>query len=243
MSTEHLSYTHFIHNKYFKWYCNITNKAHKENRIYDSKIHEKHHFLPESMGGEDIVILTHREHYLCHELLVRFTTGKDKMKMCFALHTFFHFDYHRPSIKKSILYETHKKMFMISCSERTPYIKPDTFTFKNKFTEDVFIGTRNEFKKYSNITDQEIYNILSKNENGVCWHSKGWGVFNEKESCFSFELPRKKSSHPKIICEYCGKYTSTANYKRWHGENCVTVNSEKHITATQQIRNLNKKII
>lgn len=49
---------------------------------------ENHHILPHSMGGandpSNIVRLLTREHFVAHALLVRFTTGMDKVRMLFA---------------------------------------------------------------------------------------------------------------------------------------------------------------
>ena len=65
----------FQETKYIKWYFNIIGKALSENRIYDSKIHERHHILPRSLFSkykndkENLVILTFREHFICHALL------------------------------------------------------------------------------------------------------------------------------------------------------------------------------
>jgi len=221
MSTEHTSYNKFIQNKYYLWYCRIIQNALERNLLYDSQIHEKHHCLPESLGGKDLVILTFREHYLCHELLIRFTQNTDKMKMCFALHTFFHFNYHKPSIKKnSILYESHKKIFKQSCQERIPWIKKESYTFKNKKTNEIFEGTRNDFIKHTNLTNQEVYNLITKNSNNVCWHSKNWGIFNKNSNCFSYDLPRKKSIVEKVICPHCNIQIDIRNYKRWHDDKC-----------------------
>jgi hypothetical protein len=51
---------------------------------------EVHHILPLSMGGtndpSNLVSLTAREHFICHCLLLRMTTGKDRAKMIFAAH-------------------------------------------------------------------------------------------------------------------------------------------------------------
>jgi len=73
-------------NKYTKWYSNITNKA--KNRTLSSYT-ESHHIKPRSMGGPDtpdnLVDLTPREHFICHWLLVKMTTGKDHHKMLNAL--------------------------------------------------------------------------------------------------------------------------------------------------------------
>ena len=73
-------------NKYTKWYNNITDKA--KNRILDGYT-ESHHIKPRSMGGLDtqdnLVNLTPREHFICHWLLVKMTTGKNHHKMLNAL--------------------------------------------------------------------------------------------------------------------------------------------------------------
>jgi hypothetical protein len=73
-------------NKYTKWYNNITDKA--KNRTLDCYT-ESHHIKPRSMGGLDtldnLVDLTPREHFICHWLLVKMTTGQDHYKMLNAL--------------------------------------------------------------------------------------------------------------------------------------------------------------
>lgn len=81
-----------LQNKYAKWYYAIINKALSENRKkFKSVIHyDRHHIVPTSLGGSnDIsnkVWLTSKEHFICHTLLVKCTTGKDKMKMACAWH-------------------------------------------------------------------------------------------------------------------------------------------------------------
>ena len=73
-------------NKYNKWYQDITDRA--KNRNLDSYT-EKHHIQPRSLGGTDepgnLVALTAREHFICHWLLVKMTTGQDHHKMLNAL--------------------------------------------------------------------------------------------------------------------------------------------------------------
>jgi hypothetical protein len=73
-------------NKYTKWYNSITNTA--KSRVLDCYT-ETHHIKPRSLGGNDdlenIVELTAREHFICHWLLVKMTTGKDHHKMLNAL--------------------------------------------------------------------------------------------------------------------------------------------------------------
>jgi hypothetical protein len=56
---------------YLKVYCNLIRKA--ENRILPDGYTEKHHTFPKSIFGNNnrIVILTLREHYIAHCLLVK----------------------------------------------------------------------------------------------------------------------------------------------------------------------------
>ena len=65
---------------------NITDRA--KNRHLDSYT-ESHHIVPRSLGGGDdtdnLVNLTAREHFLCHWILVKMTSGQERHKMLNAL--------------------------------------------------------------------------------------------------------------------------------------------------------------
>ena len=112
-----------ITNKYAKWYYAIIDKALFEQRKkFRSDIHyERHHIVPTSLGGSnDIsnkVWLTPKEHFICHTLLVKCTTGKDKMRMACA--------WHRMATAKrytSKQYEVLKKQYaLIISGENNPF--------------------------------------------------------------------------------------------------------------------------
>jgi hypothetical protein len=76
----------FINNKYTTWYNSIITKANNRTIIGYT---EKHHIIPSSLGGsnskENLVVLTAREHFICHLLLTKMTIGNAKYKMNFAL--------------------------------------------------------------------------------------------------------------------------------------------------------------
>ncbi len=80
----------YLTNKYTKWYNNIILTA-KARSLLKIGYSEKHHIIPKSLGGnnskDNIVALTAREHYVCHLLLPKMTTGKDRNKMAYALST------------------------------------------------------------------------------------------------------------------------------------------------------------
>ena len=74
-------------NKYTTWYYNIISTA--QSRSLTEGYAEKHHIIPRSLGGTDdkdnLVVLTAREHFVCHLLLPKMLKGSNKKKMLFAL--------------------------------------------------------------------------------------------------------------------------------------------------------------
>lgn len=78
-----------IKNRYGKIYYNLISKVQTENRSKKDRYFESHHILPKSLGGTNqktnLVLLTPREHYIAHLLLVRCVEKKSVYKMISAL--------------------------------------------------------------------------------------------------------------------------------------------------------------
>lgn len=77
----------YLQNKYTRIYFLIIERA--KLRILSPDVYvEQHHIIPKSLGGNNtkfnLVSLTAREHFVCHLLLPRMTTGVHKQKMTFA---------------------------------------------------------------------------------------------------------------------------------------------------------------
>jgi len=111
----------YLQNKYTLWYYKIIeNSKNRELNIYS----EKHHIIPRSLGGSDdkenIAVLTGREHFLCHLLLVRMTTGKNKFKMLRAI------EYMSKIPKKIKIYKIHARHFQYIRSEIAKTPVPDS---------------------------------------------------------------------------------------------------------------------
>lgn len=80
--------------KYTTWYYSIVNKAQQQSRIKLKRsdplyiYYERHHILPRSLGGlnntDNLVLLTPREHFVCHWLLTKMTSGESHQKMLCA---------------------------------------------------------------------------------------------------------------------------------------------------------------
>lgn len=77
----------YLTNKYTTWYYNIIAKA--KIRVKTNEYLEVHHIIPKSLGGrnefDNLVELTAKEHFICHRLLVKMTTGTAKKSMAFAI--------------------------------------------------------------------------------------------------------------------------------------------------------------
>jgi hypothetical protein len=77
----------FIDSKYTRWYYNIVTNA--KSRILN-EYSEKHHVIPKSCGGSNsknnLVVLTAKEHFICHLLLTKAVSKIYRSKMIYAFH-------------------------------------------------------------------------------------------------------------------------------------------------------------
>jgi hypothetical protein len=108
--------------KYTRWYNQITDRA--RARSIDTYT-ETHHIQPRSLGGTDdtdnLVKLTAREHFICHWLLVKMTTGEDHYKMLNALRMMRAEKYGQQRYETVItarVYESIKKEYSLLQSQR-----------------------------------------------------------------------------------------------------------------------------
>ena len=65
----------FKDNKYTKWYFNIIENAKTKLRTKGEVYYESHHIIPRALDGnnkkENLVLLTPKEHFICHLLLIK----------------------------------------------------------------------------------------------------------------------------------------------------------------------------
>jgi hypothetical protein len=73
---------------YSKVYFSTIEKA-KQRGWKKARGRERHHIIPQSLGGsndkDNLVYLSCREHFLCHWLLLKITEGENHHKMLYAL--------------------------------------------------------------------------------------------------------------------------------------------------------------
>jgi hypothetical protein len=112
----------FKNNKYTLWYFRIIDNAKLQGRSKGGgTYYESHHVIPKSMGGSDAtdnrVLLTAREHFICHALLVKMVEcERAYCSMVFALNGMKRSANQRYMNAK--LYEVNRKRLAKVMSER-----------------------------------------------------------------------------------------------------------------------------
>lgn len=121
----------FIENKYTKWYNSIVSNA--MQRTVSDVYTENHHIVPKSLGGtdskENLVKLTAKEHFLCHYLLTKMTSGQSYYKMCFAFNSFRRSSSNQEREISGRQYETIRR---IVSAARSDFLKGNTYNLGKK---------------------------------------------------------------------------------------------------------------
>lgn len=111
----------FIDNKYTKYYFSIINRAKSRSTI--SEYTENHHIIPKSLNGnnsdDNLVRLTAREHFICHALLTKMTSGPEQYKMLCALVGMRRSRSYQNRYINSRLYSHLKSQYAIAVGERS----------------------------------------------------------------------------------------------------------------------------
>jgi len=158
-----------LQNKYKGWYEQIVLTA-QARTLPNNVYFEKHHIIPQSIGGSNkkinLISLTAKEHFICHRLLTKFLTGEAKMKMSFA--TWIMMTNNNPHQKR---YKVTSRMYEIVKKEMVAVQRTDEY--RKKISEGI--------KKSSNIKP--------------VWNKGKIGIYSDeyKEKLRQANLGRKKS--------------------------------------------------
>lgn len=111
----------FQDNKYTRWYFNIVNKAISEQRSKSNSYYESHHIVPKSFGGSNkksnLVLLTPREHFVCHMLLPKMML--DPIKAGKMVYAFFRMKHKH---KNSKLFDRFRTAYgILTTGENNPF--------------------------------------------------------------------------------------------------------------------------
>jgi hypothetical protein len=199
--------TMFIENKYYHWYYNIVNRRLEHPATGYT---ERHHIIPKSLGGlnhrSNIVRLTAREHFICHRLLTKMTSGLNRQQMFHALACFTKPIQPRPEIKiNSTVYQQIK-------TESALYLSQ---TRKGRATRPT--GTYNH--------SPETRKKQSESSKGIVKRPRGYRHTSETIELMKQNRSGKNTGSPSWNkgllqqCPHCGKSVG-GTLNRWHGDNC-----------------------
>jgi len=206
----------YLLNKYTRWYNSIIAKS--KERVNFVGYGEKHHVIPKSLGGSNdptnIVLLTAKEHFICHLLLVKMTNGDNKRRMVNAAWGMATRRNHFQTGRSRITSRTYE--FLKSNLTQSP----EANLARSKKLKGRIIGPMSDEhrKKLSAPKTIEHREKISKSRLGKSWGYKHSDETKNKMSDWQKGVPKEK-----IVCEHCGKETSIMNHSRWHGSKCKNI--------------------
>lgn len=208
---------------YLKIYNSIIENAKSQNRIKHSGVYyENHHILPKSLGGknnkENLILLTAKEHYLCHRLLLFIYNFNESMVRAF--HRMVH-SKNGDLIKSAKDYQYARELLSQILKERIPWNKGKHLSPSH------IQNLKGKGKPHTKETKQKLRDAKIGDKNpmfGKISPNRGKSYsFTEQQR----ENLRKsmKGKSPKVNsikkeCEYCHKLFTLPCYSHWHGDKC-----------------------
>ena len=213
----------FLDNKYSKWYYNIVNNS-------SNIIGESHHIIPKCLGGsnskENLVILSFREHFLCHWLLIKMTTGSNKSKMSFAFFCMSRKSKYHKRILSSWQYELCKKY------NKKEYNSGKTKTPNNKGK----VTVKDKYGNCFNIDKNDIRYISGELIQATKGLKRNWtkeqvderyisrrGRKQSKEEIEKRRISKIGLKYKIVTCPNCNKIGGESGMKKWHFNNCRVI--------------------
>ena len=229
----------FIDNKYTRIYYEIVNNA--QQRTLSKEVYiEQHHIIPQSFyksrsptgwvtgdynAKKNIVALTAREHFICHWLLSKMTTGLAHFKMANALQRL-------AFSKQSSEYMTARKYeYIQKTRSKAMQGRPCSTETREKIRQGnlkrapTSIETRSKLsaaaKRRKGFTPEGRQKVVESNKNRV-WTE----VMKQKlrdHNLGKTNTAQKGIPQARLTCPHCGKTGGTSAIKHWHFDKCKTL--------------------
>jgi hypothetical protein len=213
----------FKDNKYTKMYFRLVENA--KSSIRDGYV-EAHHIIPRCLGGpdeeENLVLLSYREHYICHALLIKMHDS-DKLKLAYWAMS----NQNKCKYYKSRLYAQAKREYVDSISGENHWAKNEDFrkqvskswnqTRKKSFS--LKVSGNNHWSKRVDMTNHAEYMRSFIDHEAV---SKAQSAMMRERNPMKDPNIAAKLKKPKIrvICPHCNKEGGKPIMIRYHFNNC-----------------------
>ena len=206
----------FINNKYSNIYFNIIKAAQMRTSIVGYT--EKHHIIPKSLNGtnkkENLVILTAREHFICHWLLTKMLVGDDLKKMN---HAFWRMLVPGSNVQKRYKPNSHTYALLRKQygSLRKGVVTPDSVKQKiSNANKGRLLGKNNPMFGVAH-TAESKKKMSDAKKGSISWNQ---GKHHSNET--RMKLSASAKNRQQLECSHCGRVCGPSNYTRWHGDNC-----------------------
>jgi len=209
----------FIDNKYTKWYNSIISNAQSRTEI--TGYTEKHHIVPKSLGGSNnsnnLVVLTAKEHFVCHLLLTKMVISFHRRSMAYALLNLRNAkNKHQQRLSNSKEYKVVREIFnSTEIKESTRQKLSQIHKGVKKSPEHVKKMSVNAKRQIRLPKSEESKNTTRQSLMGKNKGNKAWNTGIKRPDL--------------VTCVYCKKTMATANFYQWHNGKC---NQLKALTFT-----------
>lgn len=224
---------------YVKIYNNLIKKARLDTRAKSKGIYyEAHHIIPRCIGGlgetrqwkhhPNIVLLTGKEHWLAHLLLIEIFPENKSLKLAV--------------IKLAYKSGNQKKEIIVSGKQyerlRKEASLAQSFLMKGKpghgcsKETKLAVSRANKGKTYRK---GKVHTLVAKQLIGIASKDR---ISGNKNPMKNSEVVRTHSgvwkiennpSKIKSTCPFCGTIAGKGNYAKWHGNNCKKNESNLYI--------------
>lgn len=195
-------------------YDDIIKKAKIENRKKSKDLYfEKHHIIPKCISGDDslenLILLTGKEHFICHHLLTKIYPDSNSLHTAFWLMCIYTSSNQKRIKPTSTTFETAKHNFATIQSKRIS--EYNTLNPKKGELNGMYgihrYGDENPFYGKTH-SDEAKQKIGLKNSQTI------WSIESKQK------LKDKWKIKPIAICPHCGLTGKGPNMTRYHFDNC-----------------------
>lgn len=205
---------------YLKIYFRIIRKAKNELRNRSNAYYEEHHIKPKSLGGSNrksnLVLLTAKEHFICHALLAKFFVKNTeyKISMIRAFHMMRCKNPHQKDrYYNSKLYEYNKER-MYGPNREVPMPnegKEHSLETKKKMSE----GIRSYLSSLPSVSEEFSSRAKKRSsESRAKANLSNTGQRRTDEAKLKMSLKQKGKPKRKIPCHVCQRMISEQNMVR-----------------------------